>query len=105
LGLIWICTKKQDPHPGPHQSEKLDLDPHPHQIKIRIHDLHPDLHQIKVMIRIRLGSHLSPPSAAVYISYFALFSLIACVLDVFLDAYCSLNIFLHSNTMQRSWDG
>ncbi len=52
LGLIRICTKKQDPHPVLYQSEKLVPNPHLHQIKIRMHDPHLDLHQIKYKIRI-----------------------------------------------------
>jgi hypothetical protein len=36
LGLMWICTNKQDPHPDPHQSERHNPDPRPHEIKLRI---------------------------------------------------------------------
>ncbi len=42
---------------------------------------------------------------AVNSSYFALFSLIICVLGVLLDANCPLDLFLHSDNMQQSWDG
>jgi hypothetical protein len=40
-------------------------------------------------ILLGLGRHLGHPSLAVNTSYFALFSLIMCILDDFLDANCS----------------
>ncbi len=45
-----------------------------------------------------LGRHLSPPSAAVYTSYFALYTIIIRLLDVFLHAnYSSLPILAISH--------
>ncbi len=44
---------------------------------------------LRVFILLGLGRQLGPHSLAVNISYFALFSLIICILDDFLDTNCS----------------
>jgi hypothetical protein len=55
-------------------------------------------------ILLGLGRYLGPPSLAVNTSYFALFSLIICVLVFFLMHTVPIDKFLHFVTMQRSWD-
>ncbi len=55
-------------------------------------------------ILLGLGCHLGPASLAVNTSYFALFSLILCVLVFFLMQTVPIDKFLHFATMQRSWD-